>query len=236
MSEPDDVFAELRKRYPQPDDLDTAYLRPREVERFRQVINEDQTESAIDNVLRGYPDLWSAFLHLNNTGYQGGRVLSQQVIRPAVRGVQPGLIPDYLIAGRNSDGMNWWVVELKGANEQVFTGTGNTLRLSETANKAILQLLKYLDFCTEHQAALRDAFKLNDFREPRGVLLIGRQREFDESDERQRMKRIWNRSNHLLEIRSYDSFLRCLDHKLYLHGFRKEDPPPLPGDADIEMR
>ena len=65
--------------------------------------------------------------------------------------------------------------------------------LSETANKAILQLLTYLDFCTEHQAVLRDAFKLNNFREPRGILLIGRQREFDGSEERQRMKRIWNR-------------------------------------------
>jgi hypothetical protein len=194
--------------------LDAGFLRPREVEYFRQVVNEDGSETALDHCLRGYPDLWSAFLYQNSTGHQGGKVLSQQVIQPAVPGVQPGLIPDYLISGINSAGISWYVVELKGAKEKMFAGSGSILRLSKTANQGILQLLRYLDFCAEHQTVLRDAFKLEGFREPHGILLIGREEEFTYSEERQKMKRIWNQSNHRLEVRTYDAFLRSLDNKL----------------------
>ena len=80
LREYDEVFANARRGSPHPEDLDAGFLRPREVEYFRQVVNEDGSETALDHCLRGYPDLWSAFLYQNSTGHQGGKVLSQQVI------------------------------------------------------------------------------------------------------------------------------------------------------------
>jgi hypothetical protein len=228
-------FAEATRRNSKVEPLDSGFLRERDVERFRSVVERDGSESAIDHHLRGCPDLWSAFLHINATGHHGGQVLSQ-TIRPAVKGVAPGLIPDYLISGSSSDGVHWWVVELKAANTSIFSGKGRSLRLSDTANRGIIQLLGYLDFCAENQSTLRDAFKLEKFREPKGILLIGREGELARSEERQRMKAIWNRSNHLLEIRTYDSFLRSLDHKLHAHGFRPTEPPPVPGDHETYLR
>jgi len=73
----------------------------------------------------------------------------------------------------------------------------------------VFQLLEYIDCCTEAQSYLRDQLRLTDFREPRGFLIMGRDREFEDNEHRQRMKAAWNRAvGGKLEIRSYDSLLR----------------------------
>ncbi len=100
------------------------------------------------------------------------------------------------------------VVELKGTNETLFTSTKNKMRFSKTANKAICQLLEYIDFCSKSQSNIRDALKLNDFREPSGFLLVGKEEEFNDLRKRD-LKAAWNRRmSNTIHIRSYDALLR----------------------------
>lgn len=78
--------------------------------------------------------------------------------------------PDYLFAGANSDGVTWWVLELKGANEAIVTKDKNgTYRFSSVANEGVIQLNQYLDYCYTNQELIKDAYGINSFTEPKGI-------------------------------------------------------------------
>ena len=120
-----------------------------------------------------------------------GWIVSQQQIRPKT--LTHGLKPDYLIGGKSSSGITWHVLELKSPRDTLFVRTSKgRLKFSETAHEGVFQLLEYIDFCASQQAYLRDALGLKGFREPTGLLVIGRQSEFEESDH-QDMKAAWQR-------------------------------------------
>jgi hypothetical protein len=123
----------------------------------------------------------------------------------------PGLVPDFIIGGRSSLGFQWMVVELKGADENVFSKNGRDISLSRTASRGVCQLLEYIDFCAKSQANIRDSLNLTDFREPTGLLVVGTQAE--SSDPRKRdLKAAWNRAKGSLQIRSYNAFLRACEN------------------------
>jgi len=65
--------------------------------------------------------------------------------------IQKGLIPDYIVGGCSSGGFNWFVLELKGADRQMLTASNNYLYLSSAANKAIGQVIEYIDYCASAQ-------------------------------------------------------------------------------------
>ncbi len=70
-------------------------------------------------------------------------------------------------------------------------------------------MLSYIDYCSEIQSTLRDQFHLRGFREPKGMLLIGRDKELDDDERKQKLKSAWNRvTKTSLEIRTYDALLR----------------------------
>lgn len=109
--------------------------------------------------------------------------------------------------------MDWFVLELKGADQRAFTRRGKQVLLSATANQGVCQLLTYIDAASKSQGYLRDELRLKGFREPRGVLLIGTEEET--SDEACRaFKAAWNQVNPRLQIRSYSALLRVVDAKL----------------------
>ena len=223
INDMDEIFRQVRRDYPQPTELDARFLLPREVVQLRRLVEANASETELDHFIRGEPNLLSSLLHFACTGHYGGMVYSQQTIRPSVSGVQPGLVPDYLISGESSDGTSWWVLELKGPGEQIFSGRGRTLRLSDTANKGLLQIHQYIDFCTEHQSTLREALLLKNFSKPMGILLIGRESELLDP-QRQQMKRSLGGRTAPIQIRTWDSLLRSLEHKLALYGHIEHDP------------
>lgn len=219
----DEIFRQARRNYPRPSKLNTHFLAAREVAELRRLVDSSATEAELDHFIQGQPNLLSSLLHFADTGHHGGMAYPQQTIRPCVSGRQRGLIPDYLISGESSDGTSWWVLELKGPGEKIFSGSGNTLRLSDITNKGLLQIHQYVEFCTEHQSSLRETLKLDNFSKPMGILLIGRENELSDPDRRQ-MKKSLGGSSSQIRIRTWDSLLRSLEHKLSFNGNIEHDP------------
>jgi hypothetical protein len=182
-----------------------------EVDSFEELIKNNSAEKIIDGFLVGHPSIFTIALDAYSTGHHGSWVFPKQMIRPRIREIR-GLIPDFLIGGKSSDGFSWWVVEVKGANETIFAiNNKDEIYFSGETNKGLCQLLEYVDFCSESQSNLRDSFKLQHFREPNGILLIGRDIELEDDKRKQNIKASWNRAtNGKLEIRTYDWILRSL--------------------------
>jgi hypothetical protein len=219
----DEIMRQARRDFPQPTNLDSRYLATREVAELRRLIELPSSETELDEFLSGEPNLLSSLLHFASTGHHGGKVFPQQVIRPTVKGIQKGLIPDYLISGESSDGTSWWVLELKSPSAKIFSGSDDTLRLSNTANKGVLQINNYVEFCNTHQSALREALKLENFSTPIGILLIGRESELN-SPHLKQMKKSLGGATAKIRIRTWDSLLRSLEHKLAFYGHNVKDP------------
>lgn len=149
---------------------------------FSELLNYGAGETAADSFLRKHPALLGQCLNFTNFGHHGMWVIPQKLIDPGATPKRRGLKPDYLFGGRNSDGFFWCVAELKGPNERLFKRSKNarcTPSFSAAANEGICQLLQYMDYCNSAQSFFRDHFRLNDFREPRGFLIIGREAELE---------------------------------------------------------
>lgn len=192
----------------------------KQVEGYRQLVEQRSGETALDHFIRDNKEVLVNTLDFVSTGHQGSWVLPQQPIKTALRSVDSGLIPDYLVCGKSSDGLAWWVIEFKGADDPLFNvGADGRISFGAAANRGILQLLEYIDFCDEHQSTLRDQLKLTDFREPRGMLIIGRETEFEKDPRLQKAKAAWNRLvGGRLEIRTHDALVRHAGQKAQFHS------------------
>jgi len=188
---------------------------------FNRLIEENSSEKTLDDFITKNPAILTTALHHFRTGNHKGWVLPKQQISIRIEHMyQRGMIPDFILGGQSSDGQEWWIVELKGANEEIIKiGKNGRIGFSNTVNKGICQLLEYIDYSAEKQSYLRDGFGLKNFREPNGLILVGRENEFQ--DERKRkLKASWNRLNKgKLEIRTFDWLGREFRSAL----FRKED-------------
>jgi hypothetical protein len=166
------------------------------------------SETDVDAFLRQNPALLGQCLNFTNFGHHGIWVIPQKLVDPGANTVRRGKKPDYILGGANSDGFHWCVVELKGPHEKLFRKSGAEVAFSTAANEGICQILQYIDYCSANQAFMRDHFKLNEFREPRGFLIIGRESELEDEHLRN-LRSAWNRlSGGRLMIRSYDALLR----------------------------
>ncbi|WP_372164867.1 Shedu anti-phage system protein SduA domain-containing protein [Xanthomonas euvesicatoria] len=173
------------------------------------VENPSAGETEADNFLKRNPALLGQCLNFTNFGHHGTWVVPQKLVDPGANTVRKGKKPDYLLGGKNSDGFHWCVVELKSPNEKLFKKSASGVAFSATANEGICQLIQYIDYCSANQSFMRDHFKLNEFREPRGFLVLGREAELDQDPELQELRSAWNRlSGGRLMIRSYDAILR----------------------------
>jgi len=190
-----------------------------QVDGYRNLIEQRSQEKKLDCYVRENKELIVNVLDFVSTGHQGAWVIPQQPIKTAFRNVDTGLIPDYLVCGKNSDGFSWWVIEFKGADEPLFTvGADRRPKFGAAANKGILQLLEYVDFCDEFQSTLREVLRLPDFRPPKGMLIIGREIEVEENHRLQRLKAAWNNlTGTRLEIRTHDALIRHARMKAEFH-------------------
>lgn len=179
---------------------------------FSELLSKGVSETDADNFLRENPALIGQCLNFTNFGHHGMWVIPQKLIDPGAKPNRKGLKPDYLFGGKNSDGFFWCVAELKGPQDKLFKRANDdrkTISFSATANEGICQLLQYMDYCSSAQSYFRDHFRLCDFREPRGFLIIGREAEFDEDSQLQELKSAWNRiSGGRIMLRTYDALVR----------------------------
>ena len=209
----DDFFAHWKKDWPakeffasQHDVSEEQYLR------FKELIESRSGETDIEKFLATNKEVLSLSLFLFSTGHHATWIFLKQHIRPA-SGATGGMIPDYLMAGLSSDGFSWWVLELKGANHDAFKTQEKRVFLSPEANKGICQLMNYIDVSTRSQGYLRDELKLNGYREPKGILLIGTDQESSNEQVRE-FKGAWNRLNPRIQIRSYSALLNIVKSKI----------------------
>lgn len=187
--------------------VDPYDITSKQVDKFLSLIIKNSDETKIDDFLQENLSILAFISVFFWTGHHGAWILPQQLIKPRV-GQNKGLKPDYLFAGDNSDGVTWWILELKGANENIWIEDKNgDFRFSGAANKGVNQLTRYIDYCTINQGAIRDAYGIDSFTEPKGILLMGRGKEFESNEQKRNLKRRHNRNNPHLQIRTYDALI-----------------------------
>lgn len=186
-----------------------------QLKEFRYLIQNKAKETEIHEFLKNNNVVFSFALKDYNTGNHGLWVYSKQEIQPNIKSKNAkGQIPDFIIGGENSNGHEWFVIELKGANENIFNMNSTSIGLSSVANKGLCQLIEYADACSEIQSYLRDSFRMRDFREPIGILIIGTDDEFKDS-RKQKLKRALNQNfNKRFELRTYDWLLRNFEEEM----------------------
>lgn len=180
-----------------------------QADKLSSLVENNVGETDIDKgFIRDNPAIWTGALSWHRTGHHGAWVLSQQILKPRFSSVSPGMVPDYIIGGKHSGGFFWYVVELKGPNQQMFAGGGTDLRLSSKLNRGVCQTLRYIDYASEIQQHLRDQMGLTDFREPRGMILMGRKAELEKYEQRRSLRSAINRvTNKDLTIRTFDALV-----------------------------
>lgn len=192
-------------------DFEVSHLKAnrKQLEILKSLIDGNASETKIENFLKTNKNILANILRLLNTGNHGAWGIPKQMIRPHGPHNQKGHIPDYLLGGLSSNGFEWYVLELKGADQKILKKTKNILCFGSDANKAICQVMEYIDHCAEIQAYLRDTLKLKDLREPKGLILIGSETEFSNDKRREKFKSAWNRfMKNKIEIRTFGSLLR----------------------------
>lgn len=207
--------------YEPPPRIKGMKVAPHHLEITNIIINEltslikHGNETKAHNLLIKYPNL--LYFLMNNTGHHGTWYTSKPQICPPLINGRKGKIPDFLIAGANSDGIQWFVVELKSPKDKLFNEKGDCF--SSIANKGLNQLAGYLKFCTEHQNTLRDTYGIQDFTTPNGILVIGNEEE-TRLKEKQDLKAFWNNSLPKIKIISYSRILNLAQEILH---FRNRD-------------
>ncbi|NAS30416.1 DUF4263 domain-containing protein [Flavobacteriaceae bacterium R38] len=186
-----------------------------QLKEFRYLVKHRATEIDLHTFLEKNEAIFAFALKDYHTGHHGLWVYSKQEIQPRIKNKNiKGMIPDFIIGGENSNGHEWFVVELKGANEKIFNSNPHSISFTSVANRGLCQLIEYTDTCCEIQSHLRDHFRMRDFREPKGILIIGTDEEFKER-RKQKMKRAVNKNfNKNFEIRTYNWLLRNFEEEM----------------------
>lgn len=180
--------------------------------RFVDLVRSKPNERQIEAFLGENREVLALAIWMYSTGHHMAWIFPKRQIKASGR-PDSGLIPDYILAGASSGGIEWFILELKGADTPAFSRRGKHICLSPEANAGVCQLLNYIDVSSRDQAYLRDGLKLSGFREPRGILLIGTDDETDDT-QIQSFKSAWNRINSRVQIRSYNFLLRQVEQKL----------------------
>jgi hypothetical protein len=127
-------------------------------------------EETIQNFLTANPYLLQYVIP--NSGHHGTWAFPKNMIRTKKTDGTPGLIPDYLVATRNSLGYHWHIVELKLASVQFANIRGKSY--SRDANEGIVQCATYISHFTKYIETVRSNIGVPDLIVPESaVLLIG---------------------------------------------------------------
>jgi hypothetical protein len=194
-----------------------------DLEKLISLIRKNSTETEIDIFLRNNLSLLSFSSSFFSTGHHGTWVIPQPIIKPSGFANGAGKIPDYLFAGDNSDGVTWWVIDLKSPQDNLYK-EDKTGRIVETSKltSSISQIRDYICYCTENQGFIRDVLGLKSFTSPYGIVIIGRESELKKDVRKQSYKAQFNRDSQTIQIRTFDAFLRQIEffsHNAYNLNF-----------------
>jgi hypothetical protein len=89
-------------------------------QKFARLVGQKAGEREIEQCLRQNREILSLAIWMFSSGHHMTWIFPKEQIR-SPSGPIGGLIPDYVLAGASSNGVDWFVLELKGANRRVFT-------------------------------------------------------------------------------------------------------------------
>ena len=164
---------------------------------FQTAVKEGNETSAHEILARN-PIIFEPVLE--RVGHHAMWFKNKPEIRPPLTNGKRGQIPDCLIAGKGSGGIEWFIVELKSPQAKLFHQGGY---FSAEANKGLNQLARYMVYSNEKQGSIRDALEIRDFRTPRGIFVIGRQDETDANEGLEQLKAFWRSQLPNIQIVSY---------------------------------
>jgi hypothetical protein len=134
-----------------------------------QEATSSKSETQTHRILSAHPILFEPLME--RVGHHGMWYVSKPQIRPPLTNGKRGKIPDFLLAGRGSGGLEWFIVELKSPADTLFKR--NRKEFSQQANAGLNQLAQYCIYGKKCQGAIRDALEIREFENPKGILLIG---------------------------------------------------------------
>lgn len=200
----------LKHEYPQKE-FKRKKLEEKTIDKLHKLIEKEASETEIHQFLENNQQIWGHLLGVYNTANHGFTVYSKQEITPHIKEKNKGLIPDFIIGGENSDGWQWWIIEIKSPKDLIFSNAKGYLHFSDIANKGICQLLEYVSISNKLQAHLRDHFGFKNFDNPKGILLIGTEEEF-KNKQKQNIKKAFNDlMSKQFEIRTFSWLVREIE-------------------------
>lgn len=200
----------IKHEYP-PKKYKRERLKKETIDNLHRLIKKEAPETEIHIFLEENLQIFGYLLGAYNTANHGFTVYSKQEIIPHIKEKNKGLIPDFIIGGENSDGWQWWIIEIKSPKDLIFSNTKSALHFSDIANKGICQLLEYVSISDKLQAHLRDHFGFKDFSNPKGILLIGTDDEF-KNKQKQNIKKAFNDlMSKRFEIRTFSWLAREIE-------------------------
>lgn len=207
-------FANAKEGDYPPEDykIDPHDFNGRDIGKLITLIHKNVSETEIDSFLRSKLSLLSFTSSFFSTGHHSSWIIPQAKIKPSGFANGPGLIPDYLFAGDNSDGVTWWVVDLKAPKDFLDKEDKNG-RIVETdqLQSGINQIDDYIDYCTKYQEFIRGSLGLTSFTSPYGIIIIGREAELKGDPRKQARKSQFNRRTHTIQVRIFDAFIREIE-------------------------
>jgi hypothetical protein len=89
---------------PQEHHLLLGEITPEQSKKLDRLVERRAGETEIDDFLQENPALLAASLDWHSSGHHGAWVIPQHTLRPRIGNEKRGLIPDYIVEGRNSGG------------------------------------------------------------------------------------------------------------------------------------
>jgi Domain of unknown function (DUF4263) len=107
---------------------------------------------------------------IDTSGHHGTWAFSKQTIKTQSANGVPGLIPDFLVATRNSLGYSWHIIELKRPDVQFANKNGDGY--STVGHKAIVQCAYYYAHFREYIETVRSNIGVEELIQPKSVVLV----------------------------------------------------------------
>lgn len=107
---------------------------------FADLVHGRSGERVIEAFLRKNRQVLALTVSMFSTGHHMSWIFPKQQIRPPSEPIG-GMIPDYILAGASSGGVQWFVLELKGADTRALARRGKRVSLSAEANAEYLSSL-----------------------------------------------------------------------------------------------
>src|SRR5207249_2705801 len=103
---PTSIFNDYPKDWPHEEFyVNQGAVTPEQYQRLEALIESGASESEVEAFFNENRPALALIPTLFQTGHHASWIIPKQTIRARLRDESPGLIPDYLIAGANSDGV-----------------------------------------------------------------------------------------------------------------------------------